>query len=96
MKIWGRDVSIDCGEIVDRYRSACTPRGLPQGFNLGGFYTEASPPHAYREPLKLTEPGERHSSPSSPMSGVQYLVISSEIVVDTFNDRVRACADLPS
>lgn len=90
MKIRGRDVSSDCGDVVDRYRSACTPHGNQEGFNLGGFHTEASPPHAYREPLKLTDPGERHCSPSSWMSGVQYLVLGSEIMVAGDDDGMRA------
>lgn len=46
MQIWGEKCRGECGDEVDRYRSACTPHGNPGVFVWGVVETEASPPHA--------------------------------------------------
>jgi hypothetical protein len=32
MQIWGEKCRGECGDVVDRYRSACTPHGDPGVF----------------------------------------------------------------
>jgi len=46
MQIWGEKYRGECGDVVDRYRSACTPQGNPGEVRFEVVETEASPPHA--------------------------------------------------
>lgn len=46
MQIWGEKYWGECGDVVDRYRSACTPQGNPGEVRFEVVETEASPPHA--------------------------------------------------